>query len=66
MATARAGAIPPKQQARRSGGTEPRRGPPVGGPQTGEGSAQGGGVLEAEAMEAATITIPYLGGQHAR
>jgi hypothetical protein len=40
---ARADAIPPKQQARRSGGTEPRGGPPVGGPQTGEGSALDGG-----------------------
>ena len=33
---------PPQQKPRRSGGTDPRRGPPAGGPQTGEGSEQGG------------------------
>jgi len=39
----KAGAIPPKQQPQRSDGTESSRGPAVGGPQTGEGSAQDGG-----------------------
>ena len=60
-APADAGAIlPHKQQTRRSDGTEPRRGPPKGGPQTGEGSAQDGGVLGGGAVLASGISTPLV------